>query len=531
MHFIEQMLSLGLFSLSCSLNLSCRSTNVSASQNPKTLITKRKKCSNRRNGGNDTSMIQEEMYSRIHSFFGDESFAMIQNSCVIVVGLGGVGSHAAMMLVRSGIRRIRLIDFDRVTLSSLNRHSMATLDDVGKSKAAVLKERLLEVAPWCHIEAVEQMFKGSEADTLLDSTSLASSYPNLKENKTFVLDCIDDVNTKAELIAYCCNSGISILTSMGAGAKADPTRMRIASLSECINDPLASKIKWKLKKHKINPENVLSVFSIEKPNVELLPLDEEQSSNPQDYGTVDYLRLRVIPVLGTSPAIFGQSMACKVLCMLADKDFNGEVCERMSKSLKQKQKQALRAMEQKRGNYSIDEYLSIDDEDVEFVISQVWGNRCAITNKRFGGHDTLQLIRWRRDELPHPGNLVLISKSNAMKVLTEENAPVDAKIPQPHELALEKAHCVTPIQKEQFRQELIAKAISLPENVSATPQCFDQALLDKIEQRLQWANNVIGESSSVQSGWRVKTAASWHGAGIMTLVLAAYCFGRYARVD
>lgn len=474
-------------------------------------------------------MIQDEMYSRIHSFFGDASFTMIQSSCVIVVGLGGVGSHAAMMLVRSGVKHLRLIDFDRVTLSSLNRHSMATLDDVGKSKAAVMRERLLEVAPWCHIEAVEQMFKGSEAETLLDSSSLLSA--SSKSSKTFVLDCIDDVNTKAELIAYCQNNQLSILTSMGAGAKADPTRMRIASLSECINDPLASKIKWKLRKHKINPENVLSVFSIEKPNVELLPLDEEQSSNPQDYGTVDYLRLRVIPVLGTSPAIFGQSMACKVLCMLAGKDFNGEVCERMSKSLKQKQKQALRTMEQKRGNYSIDEYLSIDDEDVEFVITQMWNNRCAITNKRFGGHDTLQLIRWRRDELPHPGNLVLITRSNAMKVLAEENAPVDAKIPQPHELAHLSAHCVTPEQKEQYRQELIVKATSLPGNVPASPQCFDQGLLDKIEQRLQWAKDVIGDSPSSQDG--IIAQASWYGLEVrmMGLILAAYCFGRYARFD
>ena len=146
---------------------------------------------------------------------------------------------------------------------------------------------------------------------------------------------------------------------MGAGGKADPTRIRISALADCINDPLASKIKWKLKKHDVDPEKVMSIFSVEKPMCDLLPLDEEQKNNPQvtfsgllfhplndmrllfptfllsiiwnqsywfldqpttllkDYGVVDYIRLRVMPVLGTSPSIFGQAMASYVLCSLA----------------------------------------------------------------------------------------------------------------------------------------------------------------------------------------------------------------------
>ena len=78
--------------------------------------------------------IKSEIYSRIDSFFGNEGFKKIQNSFVIIVGLGGVGSHAVNLLVRSGVTRIRIIDFDQVSLSSLNRHSLATLADVGKSK-------------------------------------------------------------------------------------------------------------------------------------------------------------------------------------------------------------------------------------------------------------------------------------------------------------------------------------------------------------------------------------------------------------
>lgn len=131
-----------------------------------------------------------------------------------------------------------------------------------------------------------------------------------------MLDCIDDVHTKAELIAHCTKRGIRVLTSMGAGGKADPTSIRIGPLSECVKDPLATKIRWKLKHHDVSAEDVLAVYSIEKPVCNLLPLSDQQAQDPQEFGAVEHLRLRVIPVLGTSPAIFGQTMASYVLCQL-----------------------------------------------------------------------------------------------------------------------------------------------------------------------------------------------------------------------
>lgn len=248
-----------------------------------------------------------------------------------MVGLGGVGSHCAHMLCRSGVGKLRIIDFDQVTLSSLNRHAVASLEDVGKSKAQVLREKLLSIVPWCNIEAFAEMFIMSQADVLL------------ADKPDFVIDCIDDINTKAELIAYCQLHNLPVITSMGAGGKSDPTRIRIAALSDCINDPLAQKMKWKLKKHhQVNAENVLSVFSIEKPVVTLLPLDDEQKNAPQDFGVVDYLRLRVMPVLGTSPSIFGQALASHILCQLGNKPYEPEVCERMSKNLKHKLRQVFK---------------------------------------------------------------------------------------------------------------------------------------------------------------------------------------------
>lgn len=105
--------------------------------------------------------IQDEFYSRVKSFFGEAAFQKTihnESSFVIVVGLGGVGSHAAHMLVRSGIQKIRLIDFDQVSLSSLNRHAVARLKDVGQPKSSVLRNHLMEIVPWCSIEAINEMF-------------------------------------------------------------------------------------------------------------------------------------------------------------------------------------------------------------------------------------------------------------------------------------------------------------------------------------------------------------------------------------
>lgn len=100
--------------------------------------------------------IKEELTTRVKSFFGQEKFDKLEEKFVIVVGLGGVGSHAANMLVRSGVRRIRLVDFDQVTLSSLNRHAVANLGDVGLSKAEAMRRHFHAIVPWC--EVLNQFF-------------------------------------------------------------------------------------------------------------------------------------------------------------------------------------------------------------------------------------------------------------------------------------------------------------------------------------------------------------------------------------
>ncbi len=113
---------------------------------------------NQENMANYPEDITNEFYSRISNFFGSSHFSDINKSFVVIVGVGGVGSHCAHMLLRSGVINMRLIDFDQVSLSSLNRHAVATLDDVGIPKVTAMKTKFEAIAPWAKVEAVNEMF-------------------------------------------------------------------------------------------------------------------------------------------------------------------------------------------------------------------------------------------------------------------------------------------------------------------------------------------------------------------------------------
>lgn len=181
------------------------------------------------------SELMKEQFSRNTLFFGDKGQAKVRGSFVVVIGLGGVGSHAAHMLARSGVERLRLVDFDNVTLSSLNRHAVATRDDVGRSKVAVCAERFGDFAPRCQVEVVPCLFNAELADELLAGSP------------DFVIDAIDDVPTKADLLQACERLGLRAVSCLGAGAKSDPTKLLIGDLSDAMRDPLASKLRYILR--------------------------------------------------------------------------------------------------------------------------------------------------------------------------------------------------------------------------------------------------------------------------------------------
>lgn len=274
-----------------------------------------------------TEEIRSEQLSRNTLFFGEDGMESITQAAVLVVGLGGVGSHAAHMLARAGIGYLRLVDFDQVTLSSLNRHATATLDDVGIPKVTAMKLYLERICPdsnLLQIDARVQMYTG---DPLKDGDLVDSPF---EKPWDFVIDAIDDVTTKALLLEYCIRNGIRVISCMGAGGKSDITRVHISDLRYASSDPLATKMRVTLKRiFKDESDQFLDdmdklavIYSSEKAVAKLADLtDEQRRQGIHNFGAMDNMRIRVIPVLGTMPAIMGQSLAAFVLCILGKKPF------------------------------------------------------------------------------------------------------------------------------------------------------------------------------------------------------------------
>lgn len=223
--------------------------------------------------------------------------------------------HVATSLVRSGVGRVRLVDFDLVTVSSLNRSSNARRRDVGKSKVAALREFLLEVNPLAKIEIFEEFL------TKENQAELLSGRPNI------VMDCIDDITTKVELIRYCVQEKLEVLVSGGAGTKADPTKMLFRDISESnctlmlkTDCPLLRSVRAELSRSGIK-KGITVLFSNEITERGLMPLNETQSKDPDEYRPLEKMRVRTVPVLGTMPSIFGQALATYALLRLAGETY------------------------------------------------------------------------------------------------------------------------------------------------------------------------------------------------------------------
>jgi tRNA A37 threonylcarbamoyladenosine dehydratase len=255
---------------------------------------------------NDEKEIMREQLKRNYEFFGDEGMSKIIDSFVIVVGIGGVGSHVVMTLIRSGIRKIRVIDYDIVTLSSLNRHAFAMRSDVGKLKVRVMQEYAKRINPNIEMEIIDDAFLDKYADKYLSG------------NPDYVVDCIDDIKSKCDLLKYCSDAKLKVISSMGAGGRLDPTSVRIANFNFIKGENLARQMRTRFKeKFKLPVPDIKCIYSMEKPFRGLSELEPHQLDNPEEYRVNFNERVRSIPVFASLPAIFGQALASTVLTELA----------------------------------------------------------------------------------------------------------------------------------------------------------------------------------------------------------------------
>lgn len=181
------------------------------------------------------------IFRREELLLGAGMMEVIASKRVIIFGVGGVGSWCAESLVRSGIEKLTIVDSDRVCMTNVNRQLMATTKTVGKVKVDVLKERLLDINPAANITAIQDIYSAETAESFH-----LSSYD-------YIIDAIDSLKDKADLILRATKTDAKLFASMGAALKMDPTKISVAEFWKVKGCPLAAALRRKFKHNKTFP--------------------------------------------------------------------------------------------------------------------------------------------------------------------------------------------------------------------------------------------------------------------------------------
>ena len=240
--------------------------------------------------------MTEEWKERTAMMVGEEGLAVLENAHVAVIGVGGVGGYAAEMLVRAGVGHLLILDSDKVSVTNRNRQILALCSTVGRPKCEVLAERLKDINPDIGIMTLP---------AYLEADDVAGTFSGLKID--FMVDAIDTLAPKLALIKYCLDNRIPVVSSMGAGAKYDVTKVRIADISKSFNCPLAFVVRKRLRRMGIT-KGVKVVFSEELPDkAAFVPCDEKNKKS--NAGTISYI-----------PAVFGCACAqAAIASLLSDR--------------------------------------------------------------------------------------------------------------------------------------------------------------------------------------------------------------------
>lgn len=225
----------------------------------------------------------ENWKERTSLLVGEQTLRRFAEASVAVIGVGGVGGYAAEMIVRAGIGHIIILDSDEVNASNKNRQLLALDSTIGRPKCDVLSERLLDINPELDIKIIK--------DYLEDPATLLAGL-----RIDFLVDAIDTLSPKLSLIKYCVDNRIPLVSSMGAGAKFDVTKIRIADISKSFNCPLAYIVRKRLRHMGIS-RGFKVVFSEELPDENAIVPDNGRNKKSQ-VGTISYL-----------PAVFGCACA------------------------------------------------------------------------------------------------------------------------------------------------------------------------------------------------------------------------------
>lgn len=232
--------------------------------------------------------------SRSALLLGDKGIETLQKKHVLVVGLGGVGSFAAEFICRSGIGEMTIVDGDVVDPSNRNRQLPALATNHGESKATIMAERLMAINPELKLHVIEEFLSPEKCREVLSKPY------------DYVMDCIDSLSPKLTLLATATQYTTPIVSSMGAGGKLDPTKLKVSSIAETYGCVLARFIRKRLKKV-ADPSKIKAVFSNEETQRHSLMMTDGNNYKKSAYGTMSYL-----------PAAFGGLCASIVIRDLLD---------------------------------------------------------------------------------------------------------------------------------------------------------------------------------------------------------------------
>ena len=196
--------------------------------------------------------MSNPIYSRTELLVGAEALNRLSSKRVILFGVGGVGSWCAECLVRSGITDLTLVDCDRVSVSNINRQLIATTQTVGRVKVEVMRERLLAINPEAHITALQRVYSAQTADSF-----------HLEEYD-YVIDAIDSLQNKADLILHATGLDRKLYSSMGAALKMDPKHIHTAEFWQVSGCPLGAALRRRFRRQQVFPKHkFLCVYSDE----------------------------------------------------------------------------------------------------------------------------------------------------------------------------------------------------------------------------------------------------------------------------
>jgi len=217
-----------------------------------------------------------EWTERAELLFRKEGLEKLQNAHVLVVGLGGVGSFAAEFLARAGVGKMTIVDGDVVDITNINRQLPALHSTVGQPKIAIVGDRLMDINPVLQLTRVQEFLSPERAFEIVTN------------DFDYVLDCIDSITPKLNLIVGAKKKGVKIISNMGAGGKMLASKVVVKDISKTEVCPLAKVVRKRLKKMGVN-KGVKAVFSTEKPDEGSVKMTDGSNFKKSFYGTNSYM--------------------------------------------------------------------------------------------------------------------------------------------------------------------------------------------------------------------------------------------------